>query len=318
MSCNSAGWSPPGTGQRLVPLALRATVRTVLKPVLSPRVPVPWQRWWLRRLTQRPRPRRVAVQAGVVGGVKGEWLRSRCAEPDGGRAATILYLHGGGYCIGSPATHRAVTARLARSAGVPVFAADYRLAPEHPFPAALDDAVAAYRALSETGPVIVAGDSAGGGLALAAALAVRQSPLPSPMALILFSPWVDLTMSSLSAEAAKTDAVLSPAWLAACARHYLRGGDPMAPLASPIRGELRGLPPILIQVAADELLGGDAMQLREALLRAGVAVRCEVIPALWHNFHLHAGMLRSANAAIERAARFISETMRPPIGGPAR
>ena len=317
MPCNNAGLSPSGTRQRLTAAALRATVRIALKPVLSPRVPVPWQRWWLRQLTQRPRPRRdVAVRDDVLGGVKGEWLRSTRAAPNSGQnsgqGAVILYLHGGGYCIGSPATHRAVTARLARSTGLPVFAADYRLAPEHPFPAALDDAVAAYRSLSNIGPVIVAGDSAGGGLALAAALAVRQSQLRAPVALILFAPWVDLTTSSLSEKAEKSEAVLSRAWLAACARHYLAAGDPAAPLASPIHGDLRGLPPVLIQVAADELLVGDAARLHEALLHAGAAVRCEMIPALWHGFHLHAGMLRSANAAIERAARFIADTAAPP------
>jgi acetyl esterase/lipase len=326
MRCNSAALPPSGTRQRLTALALRATVRIALKPVLSPRVPVPWQRWWLRRLTQRPGPRRVEVHDRLQGGAKGEWLRSRRADPnsgqdsgqDSGQGATMLYLHGGGYCIGSPATHRAVTARLARSTGLPVFAADYRLAPEHPFPAALDDAVAAYRSLSDMGPVIVAGDSAGGGLALATALAVRQSPLPAPVALILFAPWVDLMTSSLSEKAEKSEAVLSRAWLAACARHYLAGGDPTAPLASPIHGDLRGLPPVLIQVAADELLVDNAVRLRDALLRAGVAVRCEVIPALWHGFHLHAGMLRSADAAIDRAARFIADTMAPLVRDPAR
>jgi acetyl esterase/lipase len=313
MPCSSARSPTPGTRQRLTALALRTTVRVALKPVLSPRVPVPWQRWWLQRLTQRPRPRhRVEVQNDILGGVKGECLRAAPAGPDSGQRATILYLHGGGYCIGSPATHRAVTARLARSAGLPVFAADYRLAPEHPFPAALDDALAAYRSLADMGPVIVAGDSAGGGLALATALAARQARLRPPAALILFSPWVDLTTSSLSETVARSEAVLSLAWLAACARHYLPAGDPTAPLASPIRGDLRGLPPVLIQAAADELLGSDAVRLHEALLHAGVAVRCELIPTLWHGFHLHAGMLPAANAAIDRAARFVSDTIAPP------
>jgi acetyl esterase/lipase len=117
--------------------------------------------------------------AGTVGGVPGEWSR-RTGAP--ARPGSILYLHGGAYCVGSPATHRALTSRLARVTGLPVFAADYRLAPEHPFPAALDDAIAAYRALRADGPVILMGDSAGGGLALATALALRDAGAPAPAA----------------------------------------------------------------------------------------------------------------------------------------
>ena len=223
----------------------------------------------------RPR-RRVEIQDHVLGGVKGEWVRS--ARPaNAAQSAAILYLHGGGYCVGSPAMYRAVTARLARATGLPVFVADYRLAPEHPFPAAVDDAVAAYRALLEMGPVVVAGDSAGGGLALATALAARQLQLSPPAALILLSPWVDLTTSMLSDKAARHEAVLSRAWLAACARHYLAGGDPKAPLASPIYGDLHGLPPTLIQAGADELLHSDAVRVHDALTNAGVAVRCEIV-----------------------------------------
>ena len=128
------------------------------------------------------------------------------------------------------------------------------------------------------GPVVVAGDSAGGGLALATALAARQLQLSPPAALILLSPWVDLTTSMLSDKAARHEAVLSRAWLAACARHYLAAGDPKAPLASPIYGDLHGLPPTLIQAGADELLHSDAVRVHDALTNAGVAVRCEIVP----------------------------------------
>ena len=156
------------------------------------------------------------------------------------------------------------------------------------------------------GPVVVAGNSAGGGLALATALAARQLQLNPPAALILLSPWVDLTTSMLSDQAARHEAVLSCAWLAACARHYLAGVDPKAPLASPIYGDLHGLPPTLIQVGTDELLHSDAVRVHDALANAGVAVRCEMVAALWHGFHLHAAMQPAANAAIERVGRFIS------------
>jgi len=246
------------------------------------------------------------VQLDTLGGVPGEWVLSRHSAANANASATILYLHGGAYCVGSPATHRAVTSRLAQAAGLRVFAADYRLAPEHPFPAAVEDAVAVYRTLADRGPVTIAGDSAGGGLALATALALRQRQLGPPAALVLFSPWVDLTLFAISAKAPKGEAILSAGWLNACARHYLAGQDATAPLASPIYGDLGGLPPTLIQAGTDELLHGQAVKTHDALLNAGIAVRCEIVPARWHVFQLHAGMLPSANAAIERAGYFIA------------
>lgn len=316
MLCDSADFAPRGVSERLAGLLLRSTARMVVKPVLSPKVPIPWQRWWLRQLTRRPRSgQRIKIQAGTLGGVPGEWVLSDQATADRHKGTAILYLHGGGYCIGSPATHRAVTSRLARTTDLAVFAADYRLAPEHPFPAALDDTVSAYRSLRERGPVVIAGDSAGGGLALATALAARNLHIDPPHALILFSPWVDLATSLHAGKAAERDAVLSDAWLNACAAHYLAGCDPTAPLASPVHGDLRGLPPTLILAAADELLHGDAVRLHDALSKAGVEVRCEMLFACWHGFQLHAGVLRGANAFIERVARFVAvETASAPVG----
>jgi acetyl esterase/lipase len=307
MLCNSAEFSPRGVREKLTALLLRSIVRIAAKPALSPRIPIPWQRWWLHRLTQLVRPsHRVDIQSGICGGVRGEWVRATGAAANAGRSATILYLHGGGYCIGSPATHRPVTSRLALATMLPVFVADYRLAPEHPFPAAVDDAVAAYRSLLDAGPVVIAGDSAGGGLALATALVARQSQLVLPAALILFSPWIDLTLTALG-DKARHDVVLSRAWFAACARHYLAGSDPKAPLASPIYGDPRGLPPTLIQLGSDELLHSDALRIHDALEGAGVTVRCEIVSGLWHGFHLHAKILPAAKAAIDRAGRFISD-----------
>ena len=199
-----------------------------------------------------------------------------------------------------------MTLRLART--LPVFAANYRLAPEHSFPAAVEDALSCYRALAEGGPVVIAGDSAGGGLALATALAARQRGIKPPAALVLFSPWVDLALPQRD-ELAKGDAMLSASWLAACARHYLAGTDAADPLASPIHGDLTGLPPTLIQVGGDEMLLSDAERLRDALQGAGVTVRCEIEPARWHAFQLHAGLLPSATAAIARAGEFIASVL---------
>ena len=211
--------------------------------------------------------------------------------------------------MGSPATHRALTSRLARVTGLPVFSADYRLAPEHPFPAALDDAVAAYRALRADGPVILIGDSAGGGLALATALALRDAGDPAPAALALFSPWVDLAQPSPPPPAPPGEAMLSWDWTGACARHYVGPDVPEAPFAqpllSPLRADLHGLPPVLIQAGTDELLHPQALALHEALQAAGVDVRCEITARRWHVFQLHANALPSANAAIDRVARFV-------------
>jgi monoterpene epsilon-lactone hydrolase len=155
------------------------------------------------------------------------------------------------------------------------------------------------------GPVVIISESAGGGLAVATALRARQ-PLLRPPDALLFSPWVDLTMATLSNQVTD-DPVLSRAWLAACARNYLASSDPRAPLASPIYGDLRELPPTLMQVGADELLLGDAPRKRDALLSADVTVRFEIGKGLWHGFHLHAGMLKAADAAIDRAGRFVSD-----------
>ncbi len=309
MLCNSAAYVPAGAREWLAAMILRPAIRLAVAPVLSPAVPLASQRRRLRQVTRMLRPAsEVDIAPGTLGGVSGEWLRPR--RPAENAAASILYLHGGAYCIGSPATHRAITSHLARAAGLPVFAADYRLAPEHPFPAALDDAVAASRALSETGALAIAGDSAGAGLALAAALALHQQQAAAPAALVLLSPWVDLTISALAATA-PGEVILNAAWLGACAQHYLAVQDAKTPLASPLFGDLRGLPPVLIQTAPDELLHGEALKLHDALDKAGVSVRCEIVPDRWHEFQLHAHLLPSARMAIERAAAFIVSNTAP-------
>jgi acetyl esterase/lipase len=306
MLLDSADFIPSGAKERLLAPILRLAVQLALRPALSPQVSIAVQRRWLETMSRATRPaRHVEIQSGTAGGVAGDWLLPRTAKS----SATILYLHGGGYCAGSPATHRALTSRFARAAALPVFAAAYRLAPEHSFPAAIDDAAAAYRSLIEKGPVVIAGDSAGGGPALATALALRERQAKAPDALVLFSPWVDVTPPANSVPAPKGEAVLSSAMLNACARHYLAGQDAMAPLASPIYADLRALPPTLIQAGTDEMLHGQAVRLHDALRDAGVAVGCEIVPERWHVFQLHAGMLPSADAAIARAAEFISRNV---------
>ncbi|MEA2957660.1 MAG: hypothetical protein QOJ58_3160 [Alphaproteobacteria bacterium] len=294
----SAEFVPRGARERIVAPLLRLALQLALKPALSPSVPIARQRRRVARLARLARPRiAVATEPAIVGGVPGEWLRP--PEAEAALHGTVLYLHGGGYCIGAAATHRAITMHLAHLTRASVFAADYRLAPEHPYPAAVEDARSAYRALAAQGPVVLAGDSAGGGLALATALAAREQP---PAALVLFSPWIDL--AAARPDAPSGEAMLSAPWLDACARHYL-GAAP----ASALDADLAGLPPVLIQAGTDELLHQDAVRLHDALDAAGVAVHCEIVPGRWHSFQLHAGSLPSADAALARAAAFLSTAL---------
>jgi acetyl esterase/lipase len=300
-------YRPLGVADGLLAPLLRWSLKLLLKPVFSPRWSITFQRRWLRwisRLTLVPHD--VSITPARVGGVAGEWLRRRDATAT--KSGVVLYLHGGAYCIGSPATHRSLTGRLALATGLPVFAIDYRLAPEHRFPAAIDDALAAFRALRDQGPVILAGDSAGGGLALAAALSLRDTASPLPAALLLFSPWVDLTMHDAPATEPPGEAMLSVAWAEACAAHYLGAAAAGTPLASPLKADLHGLPPTLIQAGTDELLHGQALTLEHALQAAGVQARCEITERRWHVFQMHGGVLRSADEAIARVAHFV---MRP-------
>jgi len=295
---------PTGLGEGLIAALLRWTLKLLLKPVFSPRWSINFQRRWLAGLSRVSLvPRTVLIEPVKVGGVRGEWLRRRAVAP--AKPGVLLYLHGGAYCVGSPATHRALTAHLALATGLPVFALDYRLAPEHPYPAALEDALAAYRAFRDHGPVIIAGDSAGGGLALATALALRDGASPMPAALVLFSPWVDVAMQDAPVNEPPGEAMLSVAWARACAAHYLGDTPAGTPAVSPIHADLRGLPPTLIQAGTDELLHGQALQLHQALLAANVEVRCEITAHRWHVFQTHAGTLRSADEAIARVARFV-------------
>lgn len=320
-------FTPTGLRERIVAFVLRWTLRLLLKPVFSPRFSIGFQRRWLEALSRIALVQRgVHIEAAEIAGVRGLWCRR---EGTPLRGASLLYLHGGAYCVGSSATHRALTARIAWATGLPVFSADYRLAPEHPFPAGLDDARAVYRVLRARGPVVVAGDSAGGGLTLALALALRDAGEPAPAALWLLSPWADVVVPDPPPPEPPGEAMLSAAWATTCARLYTAGAaepDEAAahagrlgdPLVSPLRGDLRGLPPVLIQCGTDELLHPMALALHDALGAAGnPAVRCEVTHHRWHVFQMHVRALPSADAAVDRAARFLLEHLdaaTPPRG----
>ena len=252
-----------------------------------------------------PVPGGVFVARQARAGVLGELV-----APEGrtGRAR-VLYLHGGAYEAGSAATHRHVVAALALRSGQALFAADYRLAPEHPAPAALEDALAVYEAMASDvdGPLALAGDSAGGGLAVALAVALRDRGLPAPSRIALISPWLDLTLSGASlAENEATDALLPAAHLPRAADGYARRLGAESPVCSPIRADLSGLPPLLIHVGGAEVLLSDSLAMAERAEAAGVEVELRVFDGLWHDFHVHAGMLAEADEALDELGGFLA------------
>lgn len=219
----------------------------------------------------------------------------------------ILYAHGGWYCIGSAHSHRAVTGALARDAHAEVVLPEYRLAPEHPAPAALEDVLAVYRAMCEAGgPVALAGDSAGGGLALALAHAIRDAGLPAPVALYLISPYTDLTLSGASHRARHwRECLLSTRLFERGVAEYLQGQDARDPRHSPLFAEQHGLPATLIQVGSEEMLFDDSKRLAARLRAAGVPVELEEFDGLWHDFQVQNFYLARARNALANAGAFL-------------
>lgn len=230
--------------------------------------------------------------------------------PQTRREGAILYLHGGVYLLGSPRGYRSLAAGIAVNAGMRVLLLDYRLAPEHPFPAAVDDARSAYQWLltQDLTPdqVVIAGDSAGGGLAMALLLALRDERQPLPAAAACLSPWVDLMADGGSrVSRAKSDHVLTTADLQRSAALYLDGADAQTPLASPIYGDLTGLPPLLIQVGSDEVLLDDATRLAEKAQAAGVDASLEVWPGMFHVWQMVSVFVPEGRQALAGIGRFI-------------
>jgi epsilon-lactone hydrolase len=234
----------------------------------------------------------------------------RIATPQSLDDRCILYLHGGGYVMGSPPQYRDFIWRIARAASAHVVCPYYRLAPEHPFPAALDDAVTSYSWLLAQGAqphrLVIMGDSAGGGLALATLLRLRDEDLPLPAAAVTLSPWTDLALTGDSMrENAGADLTLKFERAASFARHYLGGADPRHPYASPLFGNPAGLPPILFQVGSDEILRDDSVRMAEKLRAAGSRVEIEIWPRMPHVWQLYARVLPEGRRAIERIGAFV-------------
>jgi epsilon-lactone hydrolase len=323
---------------RLPPAVVRIGARQIGRRVLNPALPWEVQRRRLNRLVGSwPLPRGTSVTKTALNGVRAEVVAVRrpgaettgqAADARGGTAvATVVHFHGGGYCVGSPAEARNWAARLSARARCRVILPDYRLAPEHPHPAAVTDALAVLSAVlaeAADGPVIVSGDSAGGGLAMAALLAPPGSGdsaagLPSGVfhgvsgvaGCMLLSPWLDLTADRAgTAELLRRDVLLSPAWLEACASAYAPMADLADPSVSPLKADLAGLPPLLIQSGTDDLLAPDAERLAVRANAAGVDVTYTRWPGLWHDFVLQPDLVAAADSALSQASWFVARLTR--------
>ena len=254
--------------------------------------------------------RDVAVEPVTANGVRAEWT----STPQDDRDAALLYVHGGGYVIGSLDSHRHLVSEAGRAAKAWALALDYRLAPEHPFPAAVEDAVSGYRYLLSRGirpgRIAIAGDSAGGGLVVAAMLAIRDAGLAQPACGWCISPWVDMEgIGETMSTKAEADPMVQQAGLLEMAGLYLDGVDPRSPLAAPIYADLRGLAPLLIQVGAAETLLDDAIRLAKVAGAADVRVDLQVWPEMVHVWHLFHPELKAGLRAIEAGGAYVRAMM---------
>jgi acetyl esterase/lipase len=240
-----------------------------------------------------------------AGGVPGEWFRSPESDDDD----VFLYLHGGGYSVGSIGSHREIVSRICLASGMRALSIDYRLAPEHPFPAQLDDARAAYRWLLDRNVapsrIVIAGDSAGGGLTLSTLLSLRDARWPLPAAAVLISPWVDLEATGETMRTNDRYDYVSRRTLLVFARRFVRDDQLRDPLASPLHADLRGLPPLLVQAGGAETLLDDARRIAAKARKAGVDVTLEVEEDMIHVWHSFAPMEPRGQQAIERIGAFM-------------
>lgn len=303
----SADFRAPAAEQMLLRGLLRGFLCLFFRRLVRPPMPVSGQRRVLRMLTAITlTPRGVSRSAATLAGRPCEWHRT-----PGSGGSVLLYLHGGAFMIGGPDTHRGICASLAKRGVLEVCALDYRLAPEHPYPAARDDVVAAYQALLAAGyraeQIAIGGDSAGGNLSLVGCLRIIELGLLAPAALVCFSPATDFTGEQMH-EPHAGDPLIHPSWIEQAADLYCPADLPRNdPGMSPVFADLSQLPPTLIQVGEDELLLNDSLRLAERAKAAGVNVRLERYPGLWHVFQAHVGMLRTADYAIARVAAFLRE-----------
>jgi monoterpene epsilon-lactone hydrolase len=255
-------------------------------------------------------PRRIAKQVvlepGTVGGIPAETTRPHGWTPSD---PTVMYMHGGGYALCSPGTHRELVARIAVAARARCVSIDYRLAPEHPCPAAVDDGVAAYHALLDAGTpadsIVFAGDSAGGGLAVATLLRLVATGSPLPRAGVLLSPWVDMECAGESIDGNAPYCYLQRPGIERFARYYLQGRSPQDPVASPVHADLSGLPPLLVQTGSVEALYSECVLFAERARAAGVDVTLQIGEGMFHVWHAFASIVSEARPVIEDIGRFV-------------
>ncbi|MBW2280052.1 MAG: alpha/beta hydrolase [Deltaproteobacteria bacterium] len=281
------------------------------RPVIAGGVTVAAMRRGIVEMTENsPIPEGTRCDPVDAGGVPCEWISAPNASAD----KTLLYLHGGGYVIGSIGTHRGHVARLSQASGARALAVDYRLAPEHPFPAGLEDAQAAYRWLLDQGvrasSLAIAGDSAGGGLSVATLVALRDSGVELPAAGVLLSPWVDLEgVGESSTGKADDDPMIKLDGLLEMAAMYLDGEHARTPLAAPLYADLSGLPPLLIQVGTAEILLDDSTRLAQNAEAAGVEVELEAWEDMIHVWQALAPVVPEATQAVERIGDWLRKRL---------
>ena len=264
------------------------------------------RRDWEQEALQQVLPKGARFSATVAGGVAAEWMDM----PHVSQERIFLLLHGGGYSAGSPKTHRKLAANIARATNMRVLVPDYRLAPEHPFPAGVKDALLTFGWLLSQGrkesDIVVGGDSAGGGLALSMLLALREAGAPMPRAAVLLSPWTDLTVSSPSYERLRRrDPSITQQGLREAGLWYAGRRNPAEPMLSPLFADLGGLPPMLIHAGGDEVMLDDSKLLAERASAAGVAVTAKIWPGLWHVFHDATPHVPEANQGIAEIGDFV-------------
>jgi epsilon-lactone hydrolase len=291
---------------RVPPAVMRLGLHQLGRRCLDPALPWAVQRTRLDQVFRTSLlPRGTTVVQQAIGGVPAEVVSARAADSQ----TTVIHFHGGGYCVGSASMPRSWAAHLSAATGCRVVLPEYRLAPEHPHPAALEDARAVLKALSgelAPGSVVISGDSAGGGLALALVLSLRDEGRKRPAGCVLLSPWLDLGRDRRAVpDLVRRDVLLTPDWLDACARGYAAPSAWADPSVSPLHAAHSGLPPLLIQAGTSDLLAPDAELLAASASAAGVDVTYTRWPRMWHDFALQPGLLAAADSALAQAAWFV-------------
>lgn len=295
--------------QTVLRTTLRSAARVLFRGAFTVPVPTPLQRAWVQAVSKIGLVSAPGTTSDRASGAPflAHWVRNSASEAN----RVLLYVHGGGFAVGSAATHLSITSHLARAARATVLVPAYRLVPEHPYPAALEDVLAAYHWLLERHPpeaIAVGGDSAGGGLAVKLALALRDQGFPLPAGLVLISPWVDMTLTGEShTTMANLDPMLAPTFLSRAVAALCGTIAVDDPRVSPLFADLRGLPPMLIEGASDEILLSDAESLTQRARDAGVTVQYECAQGMWHVYQMHAGVLAESNDSIARIAAFLDQ-----------